>query len=184
MVKLVITDFIKAQVSDQILELLPTIAQVAENNANWLPERTKKGFYDFSIILPVENVWGLSSPIAKITKENFSLLQTEYVERRKGELPYLRRWFPKGTVVAEKGDHIDVICYNWIQLKKEGTIIKGDYGVVAVNVELKNPSPVPPMTMINNHLGVRYGGNGIELDRKKYRKSVKFWQEHAMIYEG
>ena len=51
-----------------------------------------------------------------------------------------------------------------------------------MNVELyKYPTPIPPTTMINNQMGIEFGGNGVKLNRKEYLKSVKFWKEHAIV---
>ena len=81
---------------------------------------------------------------------------------------------------AERGDIVQVICYTKAQLAKEGTKINGDYGIVAINVEKRGGSPVTPQTMLNNQLGVEFGGNGAKIDRKAYKKSVEFWKNHAM----
>ena len=38
--------------------------------------------------------------------------------------------------------------------------------------------------MINNQLGIEFGGNGAKIDRKAYKKSVEFWKNHAMKERG
>ena len=38
-----------------------------------------------------------------------------------------------------------------------------------------------PMTMMRNALGKEYGGSGVPLDEAKYRKSVEFWQDYALL---
>lgn len=38
-----------------------------------------------------------------------------------------------------------------------------------------------PITVMRNALGVEEGGSGVGLNREEYKKSVKYWEEHAMI---
>jgi hypothetical protein len=49
---------------------------------------------------------------------------------------------------------------------------------------MKDGSPVTPQTMINNQLGIAFGGNGAKIDRKAYKKSAEFWKNHAMKERG
>jgi len=43
-----------------------------------------------------------------------------------------------------------------------------------------NEEPMPPVTMMRNALGVSEGGSGVPLDREAYRRSVEFWENHAV----
>jgi hypothetical protein len=40
-------------------------------------------------------------------------------------------------------------------------------------------TPMAPVTMMRNALGVEEGGSGVPLDREAYRRSVEFWSAHA-----
>jgi len=40
-------------------------------------------------------------------------------------------------------------------------------------------TPMAPITMMRNALGVAEGGSGVPLDREAYRRSVEFWRSHA-----
>ncbi len=187
-----ITKFVKTQVNERIFNILEDIRVLSETvlNKQDIFKRFKKsegyhkfveqGFYPFSKIVRI-GCHDMKSPIIKITDKNKRYLVSEYSARRKGEIPFLKRYFPKNCpIIGEEGHHLDVILYNKEQLKKEGTPIKEDWGIVCINIELKNSTPVTPTTMVNNHLGVEFGGNGSKLNKKEYLKSVKFWNEHAI----
>jgi hypothetical protein len=40
-------------------------------------------------------------------------------------------------------------------------------------------TPMAPITMMRNALGVEEGGSGVALDRGAYLRSVEFWSTHA-----
>jgi hypothetical protein len=40
-------------------------------------------------------------------------------------------------------------------------------------------TPMAPITMLRNALGVEEGGSGVPIDREAYRRSVEFWRTHA-----
>jgi acid stress-induced BolA-like protein IbaG/YrbA len=173
------TKFVKTQISEDVQDHFSNIVTYSNDIINLYPKVCKQGLYPFSRIIPLYNM-NLRCPIVKITPQNAKYLVSDYVGRYGNEIPFLKRWFPKSAPVkGELGEVVQVIVYTKEQLAKEGTKIAGDYGIVAINVEMKGSSPVTPQTMINNHMGVEFGGNGVELNRIKYRQSVKFWQEHA-----
>ncbi len=175
------TKFVKTQIPADVQACFDDIVEAANAIVNLYPQDCKQGLYPFSRIIPLSNNdWGLRCPIVKITPRNELFLRSAYHVRYGNEIPYLKRWFPKNAPVkGELGEVVQVIVYTREQLAKEGTKIKGEYGIVAINVEMKSPSPVTPQTMLNNHMGVEFGGNGAKLNRVKYGQSVKFWQEHA-----
>ena len=178
------TDFVKSQTDKRMLKLLPTIVEDAETILNLYPKDCPKGLYPFSRIVPLYNgIYSkLGCRLVKITPRNSKYLKSDYVARRRGEIPYLKRWFPlNAPVKAVKSDHVDVILYNKEQLAKEGTSIKSDWGIVCINVEMHTPSPPAPSTMINNQMGIAFGGNGEMLNKKQYLRSVDFWSQYALL---
>lgn len=186
MQRIVITDFVKTQVDKEILDLLPRISMFIEIclSHEIAPEVIKitNGFYPFSKIVSYPNVFEFKTRLVKITPENQQYLTTDYVTRASGEIPYLRRFFrADAPVEREVGKKIDIILYTADQLAKEGSPIDGDWGIVAVNVEMDLTTPVQPVTMINNALGIEFGGNGEPLDKEKYLESVSFWKEYALV---
>ena len=40
-------------------------------------------------------------------------------------------------------------------------------------------TPLAPITIIRNALGVEEGGSGVAIDRAAYQRSVDFWDRHA-----
>lgn len=178
------TEFVKSQIGGQVLKLLPTIVSDATDILNLYPQDCPKGMYPFSRIVPLHNgVYSkLECRIVKITSKNAKYLKSDYVARRDGEIPYLKRWFPKGAPVkGVKSHHIDVILYDKAQLAKEGDKIKSDWGIVCINVEMEKRSPLSPTTMVNNQMGIKFGGNGEKLNTKQYLEAVEFWKNHALL---
>jgi hypothetical protein len=113
-----------------------------------------------------------------ITDDNRHLLRSDYEARTPGELPVLVRWFEglEPPVAA----YLVVILYSRAQLAKEGTFIPGDWGVVGCMYTAEPvETPMAPITMLRNALGVDEGGSGVPLDRDAYRRSVAFWRVHA-----
>lgn len=57
-----------------------------------------------------------------------------------------------------------------------------EYGIVSIKPQsVDYETPMSPITIMRNALGVNEGGSGIPLDREAYMKSVQFWQKHAAI---
>jgi hypothetical protein len=113
-----------------------------------------------------------------ISDDNRALLRSDYEARTKDELPVLVRWFEglEPPVAA----YLVIILYDREQLAKEGTVIGADWGVVGCMYTAEPAeTPMAPVTMMRNALGVEEGGSGVPLDRDAYRRSVEFWRTHA-----
>ena len=115
---------------------------------------------------------------APITEANRHLLRSAYEARSTGELPVLVRWFE--GLEPPVADYLVVILYDRAQLAKEGTLIDADFGVVGCMYTAEPvETPMAPITMMRNALGVEEGGSGVPLDREAYARSVAFWERHA-----
>ena len=113
-----------------------------------------------------------------LTAENSGLLRSGYEARNKEELPVLVRWF-EGVEPPVAG-YLIVILYNREQMAKEGTPVDADWGVVGCMYTAEpEETPMAPITMMRNAMGVEEGGSGVPLDRAAYAKSVEFWSRHA-----
>lgn len=113
-----------------------------------------------------------------VTHENRHLLRSDYDARTPGELPVLVRWFE--GIEPPVAEYLIVIVYSRAQLAKEGTTIDTDWGVVGCMYTAEPvETPMAPVTMMRNALGVEEGGSGVELDRDAYMRSVAFWRVHA-----
>lgn len=113
-----------------------------------------------------------------ITDDNRHLLRTDYEARNSEELPVLVRWFE--GVEPPVANYLIPILYSREQLAREGTAIEADWGVVGCMYTMTpEETPMAPITMMRNALGVEEGGSGVPLDRDAYLRSVAFWRAHA-----
>lgn len=113
-----------------------------------------------------------------ITDDNRHLLRSDYEARNSDELPVLVRWFE--GVEPPVANFIIPILYSREQLAKEGSAIDADWGVVGcIYTMAPEETPMAPITLLRNALGVREGGSGVAIDREAYRRSVEFWRTHA-----
>ncbi len=113
-----------------------------------------------------------------ITAENRGQLRSEYEARTKDELPVLVRWF-EGVEPPVAGFLIPIL-YDRAQLAREGTKISADWGIVGCMYTAEpEETPMAPITMLRNALGVAEGGSGVPIDRAAYARSVSFWSANA-----
>ncbi len=114
----------------------------------------------------------------EITEQNQHQLRSAYEARSREELPVLVRWF----------ENVDVPVANWLipilysaeQMAKEGSPIEADWGVVGCLYTMEpRETPLAPITILRNALGVEEGGSDVPIDRDAYARSVEFWDRHA-----
>ena len=96
---------------------------------------------------------------------------------------------PEGAV--KKAEYLDIILYSKEQITKENEAMGGvdknidveyDYGIISIKAQdVDHELPMNPITAMRNSLGKEYGGSGVPLDFEKYKESVAFWQEHAIL---
>ena len=109
---------------------------------------------------------------------NRHLLRSGYEARTKEELPVLVRWFE--GVEPPVASYLIPILYSREQMAKEGTPIDADWGIVGCMYTMTpEETPMAPITMLRNALGVEEGGSGVPIDRDAYRRAVAFWDAHA-----
>ncbi|KAL6067639.1 Flagellar associated protein [Balamuthia mandrillaris] len=161
----------------------------AESETTCLAE----GYAPFCKHLFIPNFTGATVGSLRITPENEHLLRSDYVARREGELPVLTRWFPHDKVTLPTAAFLDIILYSKEQIDKEdaamgsnesSSLSNQDYQWGIVSIKAQNEefeSPMAPITMMRNALGVKDGGSGVALDRDAYARSVAYWKEHANV---
>ncbi|MEO8315381.1 MAG: DUF3228 family protein [Pseudomonadota bacterium] len=116
--------------------------------------------------------------IVPVTESNQHLLRSGYEARNKGELPVLVRWFE--GVEPPRAEYLIVILYDRDQLAREGSAVDADWGIVGcMYTSEPEETPMAPITMMRNALGVHEGGSGVPLDASAYRRSVEYWSTHA-----
>jgi len=113
-------------------------------------------------------------------------LVVEYETRREGELPFLTRYIDWKSSDLPVATHLHCVLYSREQLQSENEECSGaDYDLIAVNAEMgMKGAPMTPVTMMRNHLGPDFGGNGNLLDAEKYKESVEFWSKHILVKKG
>lgn len=113
-----------------------------------------------------------------IDDANRHLLRSGYDARSREELPVLVRWFE--GIDPPVANYLIPILYDSEQMAKEGTPIDADWGIVGCLYTMTpEETPLAPITMMRNALGVEEGGSGVPIDREAYRRSVAFWDRHA-----
>ena len=142
------------------------------------PIKVLDGYAPFCKLYVYRNWTSTRCLTVPITPDNQHLLRSGYEARSKAELPVLVRWFE--GVDPPIADYLIVILYSREQMAKEGTPIDTDWGVVGCMYTAEpEETPMAPITMLRNALGVEEGGSGAPIDREAYRRSVEFWQTHA-----
>ena len=146
------------------------------------PQTVLDGYADFCKLLVFENWTDTRVMAVKITRANRHLLRSGYEARVQTELPVLTRWFEglTGEFEPPRANYLLVIVYNREQMHEEGDPIEADWGVVGcLGTAEPQETPLAPITILRNALGVAEGGSGVPLDREAYRQSVAFWDKHA-----
>lgn len=142
------------------------------------PQQILDGYASFCKLLVYPNWTDTRVMAVEITNENRHLLRSRYEARSKKELPVLARWFE--GIEPPKAGYLLVIVYNQEQMHKEGDTIDADWGVVGVlpTADAKE-TPLTPITIMRNSLGVEEGGSGVPIDREAYLDAADFWDKHA-----
>lgn len=155
-----------------------TPAQFEHHLNNVAPLAVLEGYAPFCR-LHVHRNWTSTRCLAvPITEANRHVLRSHYEARNRDELPVLVRWFE--GLQPPVARFLIPILYSREQLAKEGTAIDADWGVVGCMYTMEPvETPMAPITMMRNALGVEEGGSGVPLDREAYRRSVAFWSRHA-----
>lgn len=180
--RIVLTDFARPRLfpkeprKNTIQDITPE--QFEQHLNSVAPERILDGYAPFCKLHVHRNWTSTRCLTVPITDENRHLLRSDYDARSKDELPVLTRWFE--GVDPPVASYLIVILYDREQMAKEGTPVDADWGVVGCMYTAEpEETPMAPITMMRNALGVSEGGSGVPLDRDAYQKSVAFWRGHA-----
>ena len=114
-----------------------------------------------------------------ISDENRHLLCSGYESRMPKELPVLTRWFE--GLEPPRAEYLLVILYSREQMEKENDAVDADWGVVGcLGTMVPEETPLAPITMMRNALGVEEGGSGVAIDRAAYEQAAEVWNNHAV----
>jgi len=176
-----LTDFARARLfrSNRRNTIQDITPEAFERHLNDVPPLEVLDGYAPFCKLHVHRNWTSTRCLAvPITADNRHLLRSDYEARTPGELPVLVRWFE--GLEPPVANYLVAILYNRDQLEKEGTQITADWGVVGCMYTMApEETPMAPITMLRNALGVEEGGSGVAIDREAYARSVAFWRTHA-----
>jgi len=146
------------------------------------PEQVLDGYAPFCKLWVYRNWTATRCMTVKINRSNRHLLRSGYEARAADELPVLTRWFEglEGDLAPPVAKYLLVICYSREQMHRENDLIEADWGVVGcLGAAEAKETPLAPITMLRNALGVDEGGSGVPIDRAAYAESVAFWDRHA-----
>jgi hypothetical protein len=149
------------------------------------------GYAPFCKLIVVDNLTNARVGSMPIEMSNYQYLRSGYSARTEKELPVMTRWFelPLPAPIAK---YLVFIVYSREQLLKEHIDQKNEepfelseedaWGVVAILGQThSNEEPMQPITMMRNALGTSEGGSGVPLDKEKYKASVEFWSQNAIV---
>lgn len=149
------------------------------------------GYAPFCKLIAIKNFTNAKVGSLPIKIENYQYLRSGYSARTEKELPVMSRWFEL-PVSAPVADYLIVVVYSREQLLKEHADQKTEtpfelseedsWGVVAILGQTHpNEEPMQPITMMRNALGTAEGGSGVPIDRERYKASVEFWSQNAIV---
>lgn len=142
------------------------------------PLKVLDGYAPFCKLFVYPNWTSTKSLTVPITDENRHLLRSDYDARNDKELAVLTRWFE--GVTPPVANYLIPILYSREQMAKEGTPVDADWGIVGCMYTMEpEETPMAPITMMRNALGVDEGGSDVPLDHVAYAESVAFWSTHA-----
>jgi hypothetical protein len=142
------------------------------------PQAVLDGYAPFCKLHVHRNWTSTRCMAVPLTDANRHLLRSGYEARNTSELPVLTRWFE--GLIPPIANYLIPILYSRAQMAKEGTPIDADWGVVGCLYTMEpQETPLVPITMLRNALGVEEGGSGVPIDRAAYARSVAFWEGHA-----
>ena len=181
-----ITDFARRHFKKEfkgtkILDKTPKEVESLINKLN--PIKSIDGYADFCKLLVFDNFTNAKPGTIEITDDIKPYIKSGYKSRNENELAILSRWV-KLPYEVKKANYLIFVVYSKKQLIKESkdNSFDGDWGVVAIlGQNNKDEEPMKPETMFRNALGVEEGGSGVKIDREKYKKSVKFWENNINI---
>ena len=179
-----VNDFVRRQSKDSgksyVIDLsFKEIAQHAQNQL--VSGNFKAGYRDGVVIVQVDKklTHHFICPFVKIT--NKTKLNATLVRRRPEETPYIQIRALNGTPL--KTGSVDLILYRHDVLAETNEQTSdADWELISFHAipEGVHDMPMGPVTMMRNQLQLT-GGTKAHYESDDWAKSVKFWQEYAIL---
>ncbi len=159
-----------------------TFEEIASHGEEQLKQgHYTEGYRDGVIIVQVEDklLHHFICPFVKITNE--TKLNATLVKRRPEETPYIQIRALNGTPL--KTGSVDLILYRHDVLAETNEQTSdADWELISFHAipEGVHDMPMGPVTMMRNQLQLT-GGTKAHYESDDWAKSVKFWQEYAIL---
>jgi hypothetical protein len=153
---------------------------------------SRPGYAPFCRHVFIPNFTDARADYVDITEENVGKIRSGYLSRRPGELPVLCRWICACDLATEvqRAVFLDLIFYSREQIKLETESFdkkaleeeEFDWGLISIKGQLVDyETPMMPITIMRNALGVEYGGSSDPIDPIRYQESIDFWATHISV---
>ena len=147
----------------------------------------RKGYAPFCMGLYIKN-WTKSLDCwREINTNNQHLGRFSYIARKSTELPVGEFYLEDdGTINPKIASHLHIILYDYKQLMKEDSEFIWDgfteWYIICIKAQnVGYETPMTPITMMRNALGIEEGGSGVPLNKDEYTKSVIYHQKNARV---
>jgi hypothetical protein len=130
--------------------------------------------------MPVDTLHRFFSSTVPVTET--TALKARFVPRVPGEAPFIQIGSPGASKSPAR--HVEIILYAHDTLAVDGDAPptrEADYYIVSVNAyPSREPSPMSPMTMARNYLGLK-GGTKPEVPytAEDFARSIVYWSQHT-----
>jgi hypothetical protein len=109
-------------------------------------------------------------------------LQASFAPRVQGEAPFIQVTSPGGAKSLAK--HVEIILYSHDTLAADGDAPptrEADYYIVSINAyPTESPSPMSPMTLARNFLGLKGGTMPqVPYTAEEFARSIIYWSRHV-----
>ena len=179
-----ISDFVKRQIQGSGKTYSKTLS--FEDIATHATEQLTKGQYRLGyregVLLAKVDLSLINNYICPFVKiDEKSKLQAKMVRRRPEEEPYIQIRALNGTPL--KTGAVDIILYRHdVLMETNEHCTNKDWELISFHAIPTNITEMPmgPTTMMRNQLELT-GGTKAHYESEEWAKSVKFWQEYAVL---
>lgn len=178
-----VLDFVKRQTKDSRHDYFDGSWDelIALVEAQWEQRRTSPHNSGVLLIpMPTEALSRFFSSTVAVTEN--TPLKANFAPRVSGEAPFIQVTSPGGLKSPAKC--AEIILYSHDTLAADGDAPptrKAEYYIVSINAyPTENPSPMSPMTMARNFLGLKGGTKPqVPYTAEEFARSIIYWGQHT-----